>query len=120
MVTFTEIIVLFCICFENAIEHFSLDHFWKILFHVIRKSSSLPSISIPSQRKTRFRLTSLREEKKHLPEAKDAEDIHPVAAAFAQRALVIRKSRNQHAQEVFERSRQMLDKHNISTIDCRY
>lgn len=44
----------------------------------------------------------------------------PVAAAFAHKALVIRKSRNDHAEEVFERSRQMLDKYNISTIDCRY
>lgn len=42
-----------------------------------------------------------------------------LASAFAHKALVIRKSRNEHAEEVFERSKQMLEKHNISTIDCR-
>lgn len=47
-------------------------------------------------------------------------DTCSVATAFAHKALVIRKSRNDHAKEVFERSRQMLDKLNISTIDCRY
>lgn len=43
-----------------------------------------------------------------------------VATQFAHKALVVRKTRNEHAEEVFERSRQMLESCNFSTIDCRY
>lgn len=43
-----------------------------------------------------------------------------VATTFAHKALVLRKTRNEHAEEVFERSRQMLESCNIATIDCRY
>lgn len=47
-------------------------------------------------------------------------DESAMANAFAQKALGVRKSRIDHAEEVFERSKRMLESLNIPTIDCRY
>lgn len=43
-----------------------------------------------------------------------------IANAFAHKALVIRTTRNEHAEEVFERSKRLLENCNVSVIDCRY
>lgn len=43
-----------------------------------------------------------------------------IANAFAHKALVIRTTRNEHAEEVFARSKRLLENCNVSVIDCRY
>lgn len=99
----------------------------KIPHFLNRKTAPTSLISVPPRRRSsssRFGLSSVREEFVHSANDNAAAimsaAISPFAAAFAHKALVIRKSRNEHAEEVFERSRQMLDKYNISIIDCRY
>lgn len=49
-----------------------------------------------------------------------ARNTNAIASAFAHKALVIRNIKNEHAQEVFERSKQLLQTCNIPDIDCRY
>lgn len=43
-----------------------------------------------------------------------------IANAFAHKALIIRDIKNEHAEEVFERSKKLLETCNIPVINCRY
>lgn len=49
-----------------------------------------------------------------------AQSANVIANAFAHKALIIRDSKNERAEEVFERSKKLLETSNIPVIDCRY
>lgn len=49
-----------------------------------------------------------------------AQSANDIANAFAHKTLVIKKARNDHAEEVFERSKKLLQTCDIPIIDCRY
>lgn len=49
-----------------------------------------------------------------------AQSTNAIANAFAHKALIIRDTKNERAEEVFERSKKLLETCNIPVIDCRY